>query len=181
MDKTCRCGRTYEFNGTWLCRQCGARKTAVWRSRHRYQCTRCGTLRYPGTQRQFCRICRTARFAPTNLVPTETELAWSVAWVDAEGSITARAGTPAIVVAQKNREILDRLQPILGGAVYGPYEASRCYYLHVTGKWARRLLLVLRDHPLLSSKRRAEVERGFLNSRLRLWTNDVRMDDSVAA
>lgn len=70
------------------------------------------------------------------------ELYWAAGFYDGEGHFQLRTQKrryhyPAIVIGQKDREVLDRFQAAIGvGKVYGPYNGSNRFMYQSTGKAA---------------------------------------------
>ena len=159
-----------------FCKACDSQRHRE-RMLQRPLCPRCQKYHLRGTRvvrgEHLCRWCwATMRTAPLH-EPTKAELAWAVAWFDGEGCVlNDRWLSPQFQITQKSPEVLSRLRDFLGGSVSNKPKRDGTHQLRIYGEWARKFLIVLRDHPLLSSKRHAEVERVFLNLRLRLWVND---------
>lgn len=93
--------------------------------------------------------------------PTSIDLAWAAGFIDGEGNFsvtrqTKNGGGQRMMAAQKDPELLYRLQEIFGGSV-NRYKVPNSYihYWYVTGTRARGVMLTL--YKFMSAKRRAEI------------------------
>jgi hypothetical protein len=103
-------------------------------------------------------------------VLTVRDLAWAAGFLDGEGSFSLLAPktphggvSPKLQAAQVDRELLDRLRRMFGGAIYlRRYNPPRprihdCHLWALNGKPAIGVMLTL--YPMLSLKRRLQIQR----------------------
>jgi hypothetical protein len=88
--------------------------------------------------------------------PSIRDISFAAGFYEGEGSLTPN-GTVQIV--QNDREILDKMQSLFGGKVYGPYKGSSTNEYHVlTITRERALGFLLTIFTMLSKQRRKEIK-----------------------
>jgi len=103
---------------------------------------------------------------PTKTASTK-DLAWAAGFLEGEGHFgtkTGQKGNPAryprVGAAQVNREPLEKLQVLFGGAIrFRVNREHPCHYWELNGTRAIGVMMTL--YGLLSGRRRTQIQRAF--------------------
>ena len=94
---------------------------------------------------------------------TTRGLEWAAGFLDGEGCFRYGSTAPQIVCAQVSRELLDKLDGIIGPGVFWLVDNSKknpnwkpCWYWELNGSKAIQAMMTL--WVLLSTKRKSEIE-----------------------
>ncbi len=75
--------------------------------------------------RRGCSGRRIGKLSKINMLCVDTkDIAWAAGFFEGDGYFCLRKTSPSIIVAQVNREPLERLFRIFGGSIVGPYQAK---------------------------------------------------------
>lgn len=104
---------------------------------------------------------------PATATPSLRDLSWVAGFVEGEGSFDKSGGTSRVSVSQVNREPIDRLLSLFGGAakLYAPRKTAIhrsqpnhtwCWY--ASGSRARGIMMTL--YVLMSAKRQGQIRKA---------------------
>lgn len=92
--------------------------------------------------------------------PTSRDLEWAAGFLEGEGTFRASARSEHVNAGQNERETLDRLKALFGGAVrsYPNTHRDEFFQWYVSGTRARGVMMTL--YLLLSTRRQAQIRKA---------------------